>query len=100
MYFETLSYLQPPSTAMSSKTLWPFFHCGQLQNSVHYKAYCKGCVSYHLIQAKALEEVDDFDFLDPTEKLLKDKKDFKVGTPYLFWSTPKLSTNRLKQRQH
>ena len=91
--FETLSYLQPPSTAISSKTLWSFFHCGQLQNSVHCKAYCKGCVSYHLIQAKALKEADDFDFLDLAKKLLKDKKDFEAGTLYLFWSTPKLSTN-------
>ena len=82
--FETLSYLQPPSTTISSKTLWPFFHCGQLQNSVHYKAY---------IQAKALKEADDFDFLDLAKKLLKDKKDFEAGTLYLFWSTPKLSTN-------
>ena len=62
--FETLSYLQPPSTAMSSKMLWPFFHHEQLQNSVHCKAYCKGCVSYHFIQAKALEEADDFDCYD------------------------------------
>ena len=78
---------------MSLKTLWPFFHHGQLQNSVHYKAYCNGCVSYHLIQEKALKEADDFDFLDPTEKLLKDKKDFEAGMLYLFQSTPKLSDN-------
>jgi hypothetical protein len=48
------------SIDMSPKTLWPFFHCGELQNSVHHKAYCNGCVSY-LIQANLMEQLEDLD---------------------------------------
>lgn len=72
--------LSTTSTTMLSKTLWPFIHHGQLQNSVHYKAYCKGCVSYYPVQAKVLKEVDDLNFLNPTEKLLKNREDFVAGT--------------------
>ena len=46
---------------MSQKPLWPYFHYRELQNSVHHKAYCKGWISYHLIQAKLLEEPEDLD---------------------------------------
>ena len=52
---------------MSPKPLWPFFHHGELQNSVHHKAYCKGCVIYHLIQANLVEQQED---LDPAAAIL------------------------------
>ena len=77
--FECMSHLQSHSNTMLLKKLWPFFHSRQLQNSVHYKAYCKGCVSYHLVQAKVLKEVDDLDSLDPTKKLFKDREHFAAG---------------------
>jgi hypothetical protein len=61
---------------MSPKTLWPFFHRGELQNSVHHKAYCKGCVAYHLIQANLVEQLED---LDPAAAILAEHTQFEAG---------------------
>ena len=61
---------------MSPKTLWPFFHCGKLQNSVNHKAYCKGCVTYHLIQANLTEQLED---LNPAAAILAENAQFAAG---------------------
>jgi hypothetical protein len=61
---------------MSPKTLWPFFHRGELQNSVHHKAYCKGCVAYHLMRANLVEQLED---LDPAAAILAENARFAAG---------------------
>jgi hypothetical protein len=61
---------------MSPKTLWPFFHRGELQNSVHHKAYCKGCVAYHLMWANLVEQLED---LDPAAAILAENVRFAAG---------------------
>ena len=70
------------SCDMSQKSLWPYFHCGELQNSVHHKAYCKGCVSYHLMQAQLLEELED---LDSAATILAENSWFKAGECIFWW---------------
>jgi len=64
---------------MSQKSLWSFFHRGELQNSVHYKAYCKGCVDYHLIHANLSEEPEE---LDPAAAILAEKSRFEAGEQF------------------
>jgi hypothetical protein len=41
---------------MSLNVLWPFFHHREKQNSSHFKAYCKGCMTHHEAQAELLDE--------------------------------------------
>jgi hypothetical protein len=60
---------------MSLPVLWTFFQ----QNSSHFRAYCKGCVSYHLLQAALLADPDDSEDLDPTAKLIAEKLIFDQG---------------------
>jgi hypothetical protein len=44
---------------MSLADLWQFFYHGPAQNTAHKKAFCKGCVTYHLLQASLnMEELD------------------------------------------
>ena len=65
---------------MSPKTLWPFFHHGELQNSVHHKAYCKDCVAYHLMWANLVEQLED---LDPATAILAKNAQFATGELFL-----------------
>jgi hypothetical protein len=44
---------------MSLADLWNFFHCGPVQNTAHKKAFCKGCVTYHLLQASLNTEISE-----------------------------------------
>ena len=59
--------------------LWTFFHHGEKQNSSHFRAHCKGCVSYHLLQAALLADPDDAEDLNPTAKLIAEKFIFDQG---------------------
>jgi hypothetical protein len=65
---------------MSQKFLWLYFHCGKLQNSVHHKAYCKGCVAYHMIQAELLDSLED---LDLAAAILAENSRFEAGADFL-----------------
>jgi hypothetical protein len=70
IFFTSLSpSLNLQSVDMSLKTLWPFFHCGKLQNSVNHKAY-------HLIQANLTEQLED---LDPAAAILAENAQFAAG---------------------
>ena len=73
LHVETLS-------DMSQKSLWPYFHHGKLQNSVRHKAYCKGCVAYHMIQAKLLDSLED---LDPVAAILAENSQFEASADFL-----------------
>ena len=66
------------TTPAMFKVLWPFFRCGELQNLVHHKAYCKGCVSSHITQAKALEQDDQMEY-DLAARIVKDSEQFAKG---------------------
>jgi hypothetical protein len=63
---------------MSLNALWPFFHCGEKQNSSHFRAYCKGCVAHHEAQAKLLDESVISDDVDAGTVMLA-KQLFKEG---------------------
>jgi hypothetical protein len=62
---------------MSLANLWKFFHQGPAQNTAHKKAFCKGCVNYHLLQASLNAEISDK--LDPAAILQAEQNSFDVG---------------------
>ena len=64
---------------MSLPVLWTFFHRGEKQNSSHFRAHCKGCVSYHLLQATLLADPDDVEDLDLMAKLIAENLIFDQG---------------------
>jgi hypothetical protein len=58
---------------MSLANLWQFFHCGLAQNTAHKKAFCKGCVSYHILQVLLnMEELDPIASLQAEQKSFND----------------------------
>jgi hypothetical protein len=59
---------------MSLADLWQFFHHGPAQNMAHKKAFCKGCVTYHLLQALLNTEE-----LDPMASFQAEQKSFDDG---------------------
>ena len=59
---------------MSLANLWNFFHQGPAQNTAHMKAFCKGCVNYHLLQASLNAEI--LDELDPVAILQAEQNSF------------------------
>ena len=61
-----------------STVLWPFFHHGELQNLVQHKAYCKGCVSFYITQAKVLKDDNQIEY-DPVVRIVKDGEQFAKG---------------------
>jgi hypothetical protein len=48
-----------------------------VQNTAHNKAFCKGCVSYHLLQALLNAEISDE--LDPAAILQAEQNSFDDG---------------------
>ena len=62
---------------MSLANLWNFFHRGPAQNTAHKKAFCKGCVSYHLLQASLDVEISEE--LDPVAILQAEQNNFNDG---------------------
>ena len=62
---------------MSLANLWKFFHQGPVQNTAHKKAFCKGCVSYHLLQASLNIEISEE--LDPAAILQAEQHSFDDG---------------------
>ena len=59
---------------MSLANLWKFFHQGPAQNTAHKTAFCKGCVSYHLLQASLNADISDE--LDPAAVLQAEQNSF------------------------
>ena len=62
---------------MSLANLWKFFHQGPVQNKAHKKAFCKGCVNYHLLQASLNAEI--LEELDPAAILQAEQNSFDDG---------------------
>jgi len=62
---------------MSLANLWKFFHRGPAQNTAHKKAFCKGCVNYHLLQASLNAEISEE--LDPAAILQAEQNSFDDG---------------------
>jgi len=57
--------------------IFPLWGVWPLQNSVHHKAYSKGCVAYHhLIQANLVEQLED---LDPVAAILAKNVQLAAG---------------------
>ena len=69
---------------MSLSVLWSFFHRREKQNSSYFKAHCKGCVEYHLLQGALQASPGDSEDLDPTKKLHVEKLVFDQDLFYLF----------------
>jgi hypothetical protein len=62
---------------ISLAILWKFFHRGPVQNMAHKKAFCKGYVIYHLLQASLNTEISDE--LDPAAILQAKQNSFNDG---------------------
>jgi hypothetical protein len=71
---------------MSLNALWPFFHRGEKQNSSHFRAYCKGCVTHHEAQAELLDESAVSDDVDAGTAMRAKQKLFEEGAQIIcFW---------------
>jgi hypothetical protein len=53
-----------------------FFHCGLAQNTAHKKAFCKGCVTYYLLQVSLNLNTEA---LDPAASFQAKQKSFDDG---------------------
>jgi len=57
--------------------LWQIFHHGLVQNTAHKQAFCKGRVTYYLLQASFKAEISEG--LEPATSFQAEQKLFDDG---------------------
>ena len=62
---------------MSLANLWQIFHHGLVQNTAHKQAFCKGHVTYYLLQASFKAEISGG--LEPATSFQPEQKPFDDG---------------------
>ena len=60
---------------MALKELWSYFHRGDKQNTTHWEAYCKACVTHY----QRVLEIDGDDVWDASGELDRAENIFKEG---------------------